>query len=280
MNAIAKHEVAALAMPESDLLKVLGDSLYPGARDDSIRMVLGYCTATSLDPMQKPVHIVPMWDKNAKCMRDVVMPGIGLYRTQAARTGEHAGTDEPEFGPMVQFDLDGTVVNVPEWCKVTVYRLKGGLRCPFTATEFWIENYATAAKDTSAPNAMWKKRSRGQLSKCAEAQALRRAFPEVGSQPTAEEMEGKSHADAADVVAAPRPPAPPPAVAHYPADKFIANLPAWSKAIAAGKKTADEIIAFVESKQPLTDAQKAEIRKANVIEASPAASTNKPNPTE
>jgi hypothetical protein len=38
---------------------------------------------------------------------------------------------------------------------------------------------------------MWLKRSRGQLAKCAEAQALRKAFPEVGAQPTAEEMEGK-----------------------------------------------------------------------------------------
>lgn len=276
MNAIAKQEVGALAMPESELLRVLRSSLYPGAQEDSIRLVLGYCMAAGLDPMQKPVHIVPMWDKTERAMRDTVMPGIGLYRTQAARTGEHGGTDEPEFGPLVEFNLDGTVVTVPEWCKVTVYRIKGGIRCPFTAIEYWIENYATAAKDTAAPNAMWKKRSRGQLSKCAEAQALRRGFPEVGSQPTAEEMEGK-YVDASDVTVAPRAPAPPPPVEHYPADKFKANLPFWAKAIAEGKKTADEIIAFVESKQPLTDEQKADIRKANVIEA---AAADKSNPKE
>jgi hypothetical protein len=62
----------------------------------------------------------------------------------------------------------------------------------FTAKEYWVENYATAGRDTTYPNAMWKRRPRGQLSKCSEAQALRMAFPEfVGAAETAEEMEGK-----------------------------------------------------------------------------------------
>lgn len=83
MNAIAKHEqVTALSMNESDLIEVLRNSLYPGASDPSIKMVIGYCKASGLDPMQKPVHIVPIFDSKMGAMRDVVMPGIGLYRTR------------------------------------------------------------------------------------------------------------------------------------------------------------------------------------------------------
>lgn len=180
-----------LQVPEEELISVLQASLYPGASANSIRLVVGYCKAAGLDPMQKPVHIVPMWDKTTKSMRDVVMPGIGIYRTQAARSGQYAGISEPEFGPVVTREIDGTQVSYPEWCRVTVKRLVSGTIVEFTAIEFWMENYATAGRDTSAPNTMWRKRPFGQIAKCAEAQALRKAFPEVGAQPTAEEMEGR-----------------------------------------------------------------------------------------
>ena len=183
-----------IATQDENVFNALQSSLYPGAEVASIKMVLAYCKAANLDPMTKPVHIVPIWDSKANRSRDVVMPGIGLYRIQASRTG-CAGISEPEFGPTATFELGGHSVTYPEWCKITVKRrLESGEIVDFTAKELWLENYAVkGGKEKSiAPNAMWQKRPYGQLAKCAEAQALRKAFPEIGSAPTAEEMEGKS----------------------------------------------------------------------------------------
>lgn len=194
MNEIANQQTGHLAMSESAVIDVLRNSIYPGAQNASIHMVLEYCKAAGLDPMQKPVHIVPMWDRASGGMRDVIMPGVGLYRTQAARTGQFAGMTEPEFGPEMVSNLGGQEIRFPEWAKVTVKRaLINGVVAEFTAVEYWVENYAVkGGKEKSiAPNAMWMKRPRGQIAKCAAAQALRIAFPELGAQATAEEMEGK-----------------------------------------------------------------------------------------
>jgi phage recombination protein Bet len=180
---------------DQHIWSALKNSLYTGARDESIKMVLDYCKAAKLDPMQKPVHIVPMSVKNAVTgkyeYKDVVMAGVGLYRIQAARSNQYAGVSEPEFGEDVKCNLGGVEITYPKWCKVTVKKLVNNTIVEFTAKEYWLENYA-AKKDTSTPNTMWQKRPYGQLAKCAEAQALRKAFPEIVSQhPTAEEMEGK-----------------------------------------------------------------------------------------
>lgn len=195
-TAIAtKQDHALQQMSDADLIRVLTNSLYPGAKPESVQLVLGYCSASGLDPMQKPVHIVPMWDKNSGGMRDVVMPGIGLYRTQASRTGQYAGTSDPEFGPDTTETIGGVSITFPLWCKVTIYRMIApGSIAPFPAIARWKENYAVkGGKEKSiAPNSMWERRPYAQLEKCAEALALRKAFPEIGSQPTAEEMEGKA----------------------------------------------------------------------------------------
>jgi phage recombination protein Bet len=181
---------------DQHIWSALKNSLYTGAKDESIKLVLDYCKAAKLDPMQKPVHIVPMSVKNAQTGRyeykDVVMPGVGLYRIQAARSNQYAGVSEPEFGEDVTCNLGGINITYPKWCKVTVKKLVNNTIVEFTAKEYWLENYATASKESIAPNTMWKKRPYGQIAKCAEAQALRKAFPEIISQhPTAEEMEGK-----------------------------------------------------------------------------------------
>lgn len=186
----------ATQVAREEMIRVLRSSLYPGAKTESIELVLSYCRVNGLDPMLKPVHIVPTsvkrpdgsWEKV-----DVLMPGIADYRIKAARSGEYLGKTEPMFGPVKTEKLDGVTVTYPEWCKITVARLVAGQRAEFTATEYWLENYATAKRDSAAPNAMWQKRGFGQLAKCTEAQALRQAFPEFsGGAVTAEEMEGKT----------------------------------------------------------------------------------------
>lgn len=229
MTATTPYEASAVMSVEEraeqreSLIDVLAASVYPGAKRQSVALVIAYCEAARLDPLQKPVHIVPMSVKTGGKnnyggdeyeMRDVIMPGIGLYRTQAARTGCYAGQDEPVIGPMKSMTFSSVkrewvtvpgrdkkqprdtviekTVEFPEWAQVTVYRLVGGFRVAFVAREYWLENYATAGRDSDAPNSMWERRTIGQLVKCAEAQALRKGFPEVGSQPTAEEMEGKT----------------------------------------------------------------------------------------
>jgi phage recombination protein Bet len=203
MNApmvMQQANTALASMSEEQVINVLRNSLYVGAQTDSIKMVLAYCQASGLDPMQKPVHIVPVYNAKANNgnggMVDVVMPGIGLYRTQASRTGECAGVSEPEFGPDKTETIGGVEITYPAWCKVVVKRLlPSGQIAEYAATERWKENYAMkGGKEKSvAPNAMWTKRPYAQLAKCAEAQALRKAFPELGAAPTADEMEGKEY---------------------------------------------------------------------------------------
>jgi len=272
MNAILKQDagIPALAMTETELLSVLESSLYPGASPESIKLVIQYCKASGLDPLRKPVHIVPMWDSKSSRMRDVIMPGVGSYRTDAARTGQCAGVSEPEFGPDITENLGGASITYPTYCRVTVKRrLPSGEIAEYTAVERWKENYAPrGGKEKSiAPNTMWAKRPYAQLAKCSEAQALRKAFPEVGAQATADEMEGKA-LQPDDVIegtvtreALIKIPA---ALPEYSDDALEQHKDAWASWIATGKSTADDIIIKVQSKYALTDAQKDAIRNLKV----------------
>jgi len=268
---LGKDNIQAMAMPETELLEVLGRSLYPGAAPASIKLALGYCKASGLDPMQKPVHIVPMWDSKARETRDVIMPGIGLYRTQAVRSGEYAGVSEPEYGEDVTETIDGCTITYPKWCKVVVKRLlSNGAIAEFSATERWKENYAVKGgkAKSHAPNAMWYKRPYGQLGKCAEAQALRKAFPECGSQPTADEMEGKviDITNQTDANVTENQPKPEPVREFMDDESFAKNLPTYTKMIESGAKSASELIAFLASKKELTPDQCEALNKIKASE--------------
>ncbi len=211
MNAIAiqaprlpYHPAVAERFPGVDqgAWRVLTDAVFPAAeRPESIIMALAYCKARNLDIFKKPVQIVPIYDKKRGGMVDTVWPGIAELRTTAMRTGSFAGFEDTEYGPMIEEKLGGVDVRYPEWAQCTVYRLVGGQRVAWVGPKtFWIETYATAKRDTKAPNSMWAKRPRGQLEKCAEAAALRRAFPEeIGNEYAAEEIEGQAFGTVRDV---------------------------------------------------------------------------------
>lgn len=175
---------------DAAIIRALRASHYPGARDDSLYAVLAYCRAMRVDPMLKPVHIVPMPVKDQATgreeWRDVIMPGIGLYRIIADRSGCYAGKSAPEFGPVERYRFGDQDIDAPAWCDVTVRKMIAGGVVEFTAREYFVENAATTK--SGRLNAMWQSRRRGQLAKCAEAQALRQAFPDsIPAGPTADE---------------------------------------------------------------------------------------------
>lgn len=177
--------------------KALVEAVYPLAQSvDSVILALSYCKARRLDPFKRPVHIVPIYDKEKRRLVDTIWPGIAEHRTTAFRTKQYAGADPTAFGPSITrtFTGDGregqmkAEVTFPEWAQMTLYRMVDGQRVPIPGPRvYWLETYSRIGR-TDVPNDMWQKRASGQLEKCAEAAALRKAFPEeIGDELTADE---------------------------------------------------------------------------------------------
>lgn len=160
--------------------KALVEAIFPNATSvESVILALSYCRARNLDPFKRNVHIVPIWNKELGCLVDTIWPGIGELRTTAFRTGEYAGRSETEFGADITAKVGNVEMTYPEWARVSVFRMIKGQRVEFSGPRvYWIETYATAKRTDDSPNEMWRDRPRGQIDKCAEAAALRAAFPE------------------------------------------------------------------------------------------------------
>lgn len=181
--------------------RTLINNLFPGAKSESVIMVWDYCAARKLDPLKKPCHIVPMRVRAGDdwIWRDVVMPGIYEYRTTATRTGLYMGHSKPEYGEVIE--VYGKMV--PESCTLTVYRWNEAAkqRCEYPVTVWFTECCATTKDKKTGDqclNDRWAKAPRQMLTKCAEAAALREAFPdELGGTHTAEEMDGQHFSETA-----------------------------------------------------------------------------------
>jgi phage recombination protein Bet len=144
-----------------------------GAPEAEASAFIEICKRRGLAPEERQVYLTKRGDGW------VIQTGIDGYRLIADRTGQYAGSDEPLF-------IGATPEGYPEQASVTVYKMVGGQPRPFTGTAFWSEYFPTNDKQ----NFMWKKMPRTMLAKCAEALALRKAFPaDLSAIYTAEEMD-------------------------------------------------------------------------------------------
>ncbi len=148
-------------------LNQIKDVYAKGANDVEFANFILVSTRTGLDIFKKQIYLVPRWDK--RLGKEVFTPQAGIdgFRAVAERTGAYAGNDDPEFT-----SKDGE--NHPDTAKVTVYKIVQGVRCPFTATARWSEYFPGEKLGF-----MWKQKPHVMLGKCAEALALRKAFPNI-----------------------------------------------------------------------------------------------------
>ena len=136
-----------------------------------------------LDPFQRQIYAVKRKGKVT------FQTGIDGFRSSAEETDQYRGSEEPEYGPVIDKPFPH-----PEWARVTVLRrMPDGELIRQSATARWDEFYPGDGPDSF----MWKKMPYGQLAKCSEAQAFRRAFPKrFGGVYVTEEMQ---QAEAAEV---------------------------------------------------------------------------------
>lgn len=204
MNAVVKSDQFQLPAPvarrgiNEAQWRTLINNLFPGAKSESVIMVWDYCVARKLDPMKKPCHIVPMQVKDSSSgdyvWRDVVMPGIYEYRTTASRTRLYLGHAKPVYGERVEY----MGVLAPEYCEFIVYKWnpEAKMRAEFPVGVRFSEVVGTRKDKKTGEivvNDRWSRAPQQMLTKCAEAAALREAFPdELGGTHTAEEMDGQT----------------------------------------------------------------------------------------
>jgi phage recombination protein Bet len=159
---------------------IIKDQIAKGASDEELSYFLEVCRLTGLNPLQKQIYAVMRWSDGKQRM--TIQTGIDGYRLLAARSHELAGIDDAVY------DRDDN--EHPNRATVTVYRKPQlhGERVAYTATARWSE-YVQTTKDGASRRPCGLKMPYLMLAKCAEALALRKAFPaELSGLYTADEM--------------------------------------------------------------------------------------------
>lgn len=137
-----------------DLIK---SQIAKGATDDELKLFLHVADKSGLDPLSRQIYFIKRSGKMT------IQTGIDGFRAVADRTGQYVGSSDPVF------EENG---EIPSKATVTVNKVVGGIVGNFTATARWEEYYPGKSQGF-----MWDKMPHTMLGKCAEALALRKAFP-------------------------------------------------------------------------------------------------------
>lgn len=180
-----------------DKLDLLKRTIAADTSDDEFALFVAAAERLGLDPFAKQIYAVCRFDKRIGKKKMSIQCGIDGFRSVAERTDQLDGQEGPYW-----CGADGVWHEVwaskspPVAAKVIVYR-KGSSRGFAGLAHF--DEYVQRDKEGIGP--MWRSMPALMLSKCAEALALRKAFPsKLAGVYTSDEMSQSIDADAEVIV--------------------------------------------------------------------------------
>jgi phage recombination protein Bet len=124
---------------------------------------VGVCRARGLNPEARHIYLIKVGGRAS------IVLSIDAYRLIAQRTGAYAGILP------VAFEFDPKQPGKPLNATITVQKFVQGQVRDFSATAYFSEFYKPSR---DGKKSLWDTMPLTMLEKCAEAKALRKAFPE------------------------------------------------------------------------------------------------------